>query len=176
MNDSATAASLRRPALLVVIALSVMTGCVLAGGQAAALLANENPFEKLIGAALVLFSTVIGVTQYFAVFRRNEWAARVAAGVLLFLAALYGTMGSIAIAEAGAAWPGRLAPLAIAAFLGWAAWKNYQWRFALRSHYRRSPKPPERWQLSLTEILGATVAVAVAAAIASHQISNLPKP
>jgi hypothetical protein len=175
MNDSATNEPLKRPALLVVISLLIMAGCVLVGGGSAALLADVSPVAKMIGATLVLFSTVVGVTQYFAVFRRNEWATRVAAGMLLFLCAAYGVMSLFAV-SVRISWPESSTILAVAAFLGWAAWKNYQWRFALRKHYRQSPKPPERWQVSLTEILGVTVAVAVAAAIASYKISNLPKP
>jgi hypothetical protein len=172
----------KRPPLLIAVALLVMAGCVFVAGNVAILLADNYPFARVVGGIYLVFPIVVGVTQYFAVFRRNELATRVAAGVLLFLCAAYGVMGLfeaagvMGLAAIRTSWPDGLAILAIATFLGWSAWKNYKWRFALRAHYKTTPAPPSRWQISLTEILGATMAVALAAAIASYKISNLPKP
>jgi hypothetical protein len=166
----------KRSVVFVAVALSVMSGCVFVAGQTAAMLASDNSWDRLIGGVVLVFPVVLGVAQYFALFRQSEPATRVTAGVLLFLCAAYGVMGLFAALAPNVQWLRRVAPLTIAGFMGWAAWKNYQWRFALRAYYRLSPKPADRWQISLTEILGATLAAALAAAIASYQVSNLPKP
>lgn len=176
LEDSVNAPPRRTPTLLVLTSL-VLVGCVLVAGDLAALMADSSPLAQAIGVGGLVLPIVVGATQYIGVIRRNALATRIAAGLLLFLCAAYGVMGLISALAPHAAGPlDRLAPLAIATFLGVAAWQNYKWLYALQAYYKRAPAPPSRWQLSLTEIMGATLVVAVAAAIASYKISNLPKP